>query len=243
MHALLHPVAFLSTVVAHLSAVLAPVGGAVAVIVLVTALVRLVLHPLTRAAVRGERARARLAPRVAELRRKHHDITRLGDELAKLYRAERISPFAGMVPLLAQIPVFVVLYRAFTQHTGPLATAHLFGVPMSARFIATAGGLGPHALVFVGLFAALAALAWWNARRAAMISRAAGSLGAAIDGTQAATIAAVMRVAPYTLLVSGAVLPLAAGIYLVTTTAWSAVENAALRRGLPPPEDQVRTLT
>jgi hypothetical protein len=37
----------------------------------------------------------------------------------------------------------------------------------------------------------------------------------------------------YALLVSAAVLPLATGIYLATSTAWSAAENAALRRGLP----------
>lgn len=222
-----HPVAFAAAIVSHLSAMLNPVGGAVAAIIVLTLAVRLAVHPLTRAAVRGERARARLAPRIAELHRKHgKDLTTFGEEMATVYRGEKISPFAGMLPMLAQAPVFIVLYRVFAQANGPLAAAHLLGVPLSARFIATAGGLGVHVAVFAVLFAALAALAWWNARRARVIIRA--NAGPPPSGA----MAAVLRFAPYALLISGAVLPLAAGIYLVTSTAWSAAENTALRRGL-----------
>jgi membrane protein insertase Oxa1/YidC/SpoIIIJ len=69
--AYLHPVTAASTALEFLSTTLHPIGGAVAAIVVLTLLVRLALHPLVRAAVRGERARAALAPRVAELRRTH----------------------------------------------------------------------------------------------------------------------------------------------------------------------------
>lgn len=61
------------------------------------------------------------------------------------------------------------------------------------------------------------------------------SRAAAPERTEATAriMARVGRIAPYFVLLSAAFLPLAAGLYLVTTTAWSAAENTLLRRGLP----------
>ena len=67
------------------------------------------------------------------------------------------------------------------------------------------------------LFAVLAAVAWLTARRA--------------KGT--GWLVKVAQVAPFTILISAAFLPLAAGMYLATSTAWTAAENALLKRGLP----------
>jgi YidC/Oxa1 family membrane protein insertase len=58
-----------SVMVAHLATLLAPVGGTAAAIIVFTMFLRLLLHPLTRAAVRGEKVRQRLAPQAAQLRR------------------------------------------------------------------------------------------------------------------------------------------------------------------------------
>jgi YidC/Oxa1 family membrane protein insertase len=323
----LNPAALMSTALAYLSTTLAPIGGAVAAIVILTILIRLALHPLTRAAVRGERAKARLSPQVAALRRRHgSDLARLTQETQALYRAERISPFAGMLPALVQLPVVFVLYRAFLHGGAALDRARLFGVPLHMHFLAAIGSTSG-ALVFGGVLAILAVLAWANSRRTAMLLRVAGAAaeiatagpvntetpkarpvkggerataGSVADTTSAAeatrtppdkksapakksapvkksaapkptaavkgrpathgkpparrdapgtpttggtttvgeivpanAIAAVGRIAPYFLLLSGVILPLATGIYLVTTTAWSLAENTMLRRGLP----------
>jgi len=222
-----NPVDLMSATLAHLASALSPVGGAVAAIVVLTLAVRLALHPLTRAAVRGERVRARLAPRLAHLRQRHgSDLVRLSQETRSLYRSEQISPYVGVLPLLAQLPIIFVLYRVFAYGDGPLVTAHLFGVSLHAHLLASLGS-GATLVAFGVVLALLAAVAWANGRRSAMIARlaavpvAAGALGA------------LGRIAPYFLLVSGVLLPLAAGIYLVTTTAWSRAENTLLRRRLP----------
>jgi YidC/Oxa1 family membrane protein insertase len=228
-----NPVSLLSDALSHLASALSPLGGVVAAIVVLTLAVRLALHPLTRAAVRGERVRARLAPRVAELRKRHgSDFVRLSQETQSLYRSEQISPYVGILPLLIQLPMVFVLYRVFAHGDGPLATARLFGVSLHAHLLASLAN--PAALIVFGVILAfLAALAWGNARRSAMIAQvaavpvAAGAVGAV------GAIGAIGRIAPYLLLVSGVILPLAAGIYLVTTTAWSLAENTLLRRGLP----------
>jgi YidC/Oxa1 family membrane protein insertase len=227
-----------SSAIVHLSTLLAPVGGAVIAIIAVTVAVRLALHPLNRAAVRGERARSRLAPQIAVIRRQHaKNLTRMGEELRSLYRSERISPYAGILPLLIQAPIFLVLYRVFVRSKGGLAGATLFGVPLHTRFVTGAGGLGLHVLVFVLLFAGLAAVALVTSRRAKLLAKINTAAGTAVaTGATVGTadlLAKVGQVAPFFVLVSGAVVPLAAGLYLLTTTAWTAAENAILRRGFP----------
>jgi len=64
--------------------------------------------------------------------------------------------------------------------------------------------------------------AWVTARRSKRLA-----------GDATGLIVKVAQVAPFTILISAAFLPLAAGMYLATSTAWSAAENAVLKRGLP----------
>jgi YidC/Oxa1 family membrane protein insertase len=223
-----------SALVAQLAMFLAPVGGTAAAIVVFTMLVRLLLHPLTRAAVRGEKVRARLAPQAAQLRRKHAgDPVKASERLTELYRKEGVSPIAGMMPMLAQAPFFLVTYQIFAstsvgEHVNGLLTRQLFGVPFGARFVTGAAALGPHVWVFGVLFVALTALAFIASRRAAMVM-------AASDPVPTGLLARLSRVLPYGVVVTAAFLPLAAGLYLLTSTAWTAAENALLRRGLPDP--------
>jgi YidC/Oxa1 family membrane protein insertase len=193
-----------------LSTALAPLdsGAAVAAaIVLLTALVRLALVPLSRRRVRAQRAQAGLAPRLADLRKRHGaDPVRFQTEFAALYRDAGTSPLATVTPALLQAPAFTVLYRVFSRDSGTLLSAEVFGHPLAAHGLAAGWPL----LALVG---ALAAIATVVARRA----KAAGS--------PAWTLAL-----PYLTVVPALFVPLAAGLYLVTSTAWSAVENAVLGR-------------
>lgn len=206
---------------------LAAGGAAVAAIVLFTMAVRLALLPLSVAAVRGERARARLAPRAAELRRRHaRDPRRLRRELAALYAGEGVSPAAGCLPALAQAPFFLVMYRLFVSatvggHQNLLLAQTLLGAPLGQNFAGVvAGGLFTvPSLAFVGLFVLLAAVAWVSSRRMA------AALPPDLPGGR------MLRLMPYGTVAVAAFAPLAAGVYLLATTAWSAAERAVLGRG------------
>lgn len=136
-------------------------------------------------------------------------------------RAQRGGALFGLL----QAPVFFVLYRLFyapriAGHPNALLSQALFGVRLGARF--PAGG-GSHLLVFGVLFAALGLLGWWFSRWSRRVARA--------TGTPAGWL---VRLAPYATVAVAAYVPLAAGIYLVTTRAVSAVETVVLRTGLPP---------
>ena len=80
--------------------------------------------------------------------------------------------------------------------------------------------------VFVGLLAIIAVVAWLS-RRAAM--RATTGLP---DATPPAlrSMTAALSWLPFITVIFGSFVPLAATIYLATTTTWTLVERAILRR-------------
>ncbi|MFG2295363.1 YidC/Oxa1 family membrane protein insertase [Streptomyces sp. NPDC048603] len=246
--------------VSRLAEVLDPVFAASATavaIVVFTVLVRVAMHPLTRAAFRGERARAALAPRLAELKRRHpgpKNADRLQKAVLDLHAEAGTSPLAGCLPMLVQLPVFFVMYRVFSSgkvdgEVNGLLGEELFGAPLGGTWgdaLGDGGLLGARGLVFLGLFAAIAAVAAWTvlrARRAMAagngpvlpIAGGAGRKGAAGSGADepgAAVMRRMVKVMPlmaFGTLVTAAVVPLAAGLYLLTTTAWTAGERAWLQ--------------
>ncbi|CAO0830318.1 Membrane protein insertase YidC [Streptomyces microflavus] len=91
-------------------------ASAAAAIILFTALVRLAVHPLSRAAARGQKARTRLQPQVAELRKKHgKNPERMQKAIMELHAAEKVSPLSGCLPSLLQMPAFFLLYHLFSS--------------------------------------------------------------------------------------------------------------------------------
>ncbi|WP_431974107.1 YidC/Oxa1 family membrane protein insertase [Micromonospora haikouensis] len=139
-----------------------------------------------------------------------------------------------------------------------LLAERLAGVPLGWHLSdGLAGAAGP---LFGALLAALVGLAWWSSRRARRAATAgttpsgttpsgtavdgttvagggttaggAGTAGggATADGAVSAVLGRVLPLLPYLTVVVALVVPLAAVLYLVTTTAWTALEQAVLRR-------------
>jgi YidC/Oxa1 family membrane protein insertase len=203
----------------RLLATLSDITGPVAAIVLFTVAVRLLLLPLSVRQARALRKRAALAPKVQKLRDRHaRDPQRLYRETNALYAAEGTSAFAGLLPGLAQSPFFMVMYRIFASatiagHANLLLAQGALGVPLGEHFAAVLGASGlfsPAAAVFIGLFALLAAVAWAMSRR------------------MPAESPRLLRLMPFGVVAAGVVLPLAAGLYLLVSTAWTATERLFL---------------
>ena len=235
--------------------VLAPVAGGLATaaaIVAFTAAVRLLLLPLSYYAIRGQASQARLLPQVQALQKRHAgQPDRLQRELRALYQQEGSGMLAGCWPALLQLPFFSVMYQLFRSGTvggrpnGLLGHA-LLGVPLGSHWLSGSGPLSAQGAVFLGLFALLAVAAWVAARVARRARRAAQAGQATAPPAQTARSAGQARdsggafgfvtgVLPYTTLAIAAVMPLAAGIYLLTTTAWTLAERAVLARRMAPP--------
>ncbi|WP_436758193.1 YidC/Oxa1 family membrane protein insertase [Streptosporangium sp. V21-05] len=220
-------IAFVAGLIAALAG---PLGSTAPAIVVFTVLVRLLLLPLSVTQARGERARVRLAPEIQRLRKRHgRDPERLQRELAALYAREKTSPLAGCLPSVAQMPFLMVTYQVFISSTiagqaNALLTHGLFGVPLGQQFAGTVAGFGlisGPTLVFAGLFLLLLAVAWITSRR----TRRTMS-----EDVQPAALRRMLPLLPYGTVLVAAVLPLAAGIYLLVSTAWTAAEKAVLHR-------------
>jgi YidC/Oxa1 family membrane protein insertase len=201
-----------------LATLLFPLAGGLAgalAIVVFTVLVRLLISPLTYLQVRGERRRAALAPQIDKLREKHaDDPLTLATETLALQRAAGAGPLASLLPGLAQAPFFIIMFRLVQPTAGAvtgLLAGSLLGVPLTAHLLA---GLP----VFTVLLAVAGALAWWSARR---MRRNATGLGRAI------------ALIPYLTVLAVGYLPLAGALYLVTSSAWTAVQYAIWRRPVP----------
>jgi YidC/Oxa1 family membrane protein insertase len=83
----------------------------VAIIVL-TALVKLATTPLTQTTFRNMREMQKLQPQMARLREKHKDDQMaLQKEMMELYKRHHVNPFAGCLPMVLQLPIFVGLYN------------------------------------------------------------------------------------------------------------------------------------
>jgi len=236
---------------------LTPALGGVAVvaaIIAATIAVRLVLMPLSLRAFRGQIAMARLAPQLQALRQRYgKQPERLQREMTALYKREGTSMFAGFGPLLLQAPVLSVVYLLFRSaqvggKPNTLLGHDLLGAPLGAHWLSGAGALSAQGLVFAGLFVLLAGLCWLSARLARLMTvppAAVAPGGAAQAAPAPAGLGRLTRVLPYLTLVIAAFAPLAAGIYLLVSTAWALAERrlfwritAAARAAEPQPEYQ-----
>jgi YidC/Oxa1 family membrane protein insertase len=133
----------------------------------------------------------------------------------------------------------------------------LFGAPLGSHWLGGAGPLSTQGAVFAGLFLLLAGVGWLSARVARRLAPAEDSPGdgsqragspesvrsthrsgrqasgrpdASAAGPAASAAGAMARLAPFVTVVVAACVPLAAGLYLVTSAAWTLAERTLLPR-------------
>ncbi len=100
-------------------------------IILLTLFIKLVLHPLTRTQLRSMKEMQYLAPQIQALREKYRsNPQQMNAEVMSLYRAHKVNPFGGCLPMLVQIPVLWGLF-AVLRRTDIFGGATFLGVSLS----------------------------------------------------------------------------------------------------------------
>lgn len=80
-------------------------------IVVITAIVRLVIVPLTIKQIRSMQRLQQHAPELKALQQKYkHDKQRMNEEVMKFYRENKVNPAASCLPIIPQIPIFIALF-------------------------------------------------------------------------------------------------------------------------------------
>jgi len=85
-------------------------------IILLTFVIRLVSYPLGAQGVRAQKKFAELQPKIKEVQEKYKDNKQEQSKaMMEMYREAKVNPFAMILPMLVQLPVFIVLYQIFSK--------------------------------------------------------------------------------------------------------------------------------
>lgn len=111
------------------------VGGSYGLaIILLTASVMVLLMPLTLKATRSTIKMQEMQPRLKALQKEHKDDKQtLNAELMKLYQEHGINPVGGCLPMVAQLPVFLVLFRVLNGLSRRVSETPFYAIANNAR--------------------------------------------------------------------------------------------------------------
>ncbi|MFA5087010.1 MAG: YidC/Oxa1 family membrane protein insertase [Candidatus Paceibacterota bacterium] len=87
------------------------IGNFGVAIIILTLLIKVVLHPLNKKSIESQKAMAEIQPKMQEIQNKYKDNKeKQATELVNLYKQEKFNPFAGIILLFLQIPILIALF-------------------------------------------------------------------------------------------------------------------------------------
>ena len=99
-----------------LEAIYQVVGGWGLSIIVLTLLFRVLVWPLITVQTRSMVGMQQLQPKLQALQKKYKDNReKLTQETMKLYQEAGVNPAAGCLPMFLQMPIFIILWRVFTN--------------------------------------------------------------------------------------------------------------------------------
>ncbi len=79
---------------------------------LIAIVVMAITTPLTLKSTKGMLEMQKLAPEMRKLQNEYrNDRTKLNEEMMKLYQEHKVNPAASCLPIVAQMPIFIVMFR------------------------------------------------------------------------------------------------------------------------------------
>jgi YidC/Oxa1 family membrane protein insertase len=105
---------------------------------LLTLSIMILLLPLTLKGTRSMLAMQKLQPELKKIQNKYKDDRqKLNEEMMAFYKENNINPVSGCLPLLLQMPVFIILYRTLFQ----LLNRAPYGYDMGAASVRATTGV------------------------------------------------------------------------------------------------------
>jgi YidC/Oxa1 family membrane protein insertase len=197
---------------------------------LVAVVVMLIITPLTLKSTRGMLEMQKLQPEMRRLQAEFRgDRQKLNEAMMKLYQERKINPLASCLPLLAQMPVFIIMFRALSGlinrgSDGTFVPKYLdksselyqslvgksemlsFGIDLSHTPIDAVREDFLSGLIYVGLVVALAGVYWIQQRMVA--SRT-------VSPTMSATQAKILQYMPVAFAFFQLILPTSLVVYYI----------------------------
>ena len=132
-------------------------------IILLCVLSKIVLYPLSYKQAQTQKKMAVLQPKIAELKEKYKDDSqKLSQEQMKLWKKHGVNPAGGCLPLVAQIPIFIALYRTIQSSIDLRGASFLwindlslpdmtFFLPVSLPFLGNALNVLPFVMMVISM--------------------------------------------------------------------------------------------
>jgi YidC/Oxa1 family membrane protein insertase len=88
------------------------VGNFGVAIILLTCIIRALLFPVAQRQFSSMASMRKVQPKMKALQERYKDDKpRLQQEMMQLYKAEKVNPFNGCLPVFIQMPIFIALYK------------------------------------------------------------------------------------------------------------------------------------
>lgn len=82
------------------------------VIIALTFIVKVALHPVNKKSMQSMKAMQLLQPKLAEIKKRYpDDREKQNQETMQLFRTHKVNPAGGCLPMLLQMPIYIVLYK------------------------------------------------------------------------------------------------------------------------------------
>lgn len=190
-------------------------------IILLTLLIRVVLYPLFYKGAKDQALMQLLQPHIKKIQLDHKDNKEIqAKELMALYKKYRLNPFSGFLTLLLQLPIFIALFQVFSKGLG----GQIFDNHTLLGLI----NLGETSIVL----ALLAAFLQYVQGKLSLVAVSSGKTQGGDDPLRS-TGKTMMIVGPVITVVVLFRLPAALGLYWVTSTLFSIMQQWFINKRLP----------
>ena len=195
-------------------------------IILLTIVIRLILYPLFSHSFKNQTIMQRLQPHVQKIQHDHkHDKEKQAQALMQLYKEHKVNPFSGFLLILVQLPILIVLYNLFLKGLTPESFGNLYS------FITAPSELHHSFLGLLDLSSKSIVIVVLAALLQFLQSRL--SLPKTNDDSPTAKIGrSMIYVGPVMTILILASLPSAIGIYWMTTSAFSIIQQLIINKKL-----------
>ena len=107
-------------------------------IIILTILIRVILLPLFYKSAKDQTIIQKITPRIKELQQIHKDDKQKQvEEIMKVYKDHKVSPFSGFLLLLIQLPILIALYQVFLKGFGQEILLKLYSFVSAPTIIHT----------------------------------------------------------------------------------------------------------
>lgn len=110
------------------------------VIIVLTIIIRLLLYPLSKNAIKSQKQIQEVQPIINQIKIEYKDNKEeLNKKVIELYKERKINPFSSCLPLLIQIPFFIAVYQVFQVKLETISVSQLYSfihLPTTINYIA-----------------------------------------------------------------------------------------------------------